>query len=82
MDTEETEGCALQRRPYSVRSRNCVMFGITGTRGGEIPEKKKKKTADISRRHDWYSREVTSKELQQKFHTDDISLPKNASEWS
>lgn len=43
MDTEETEGCALQGRPYSVRSRNCVMFGITGTRGGEIPEKKKKK---------------------------------------
>lgn len=79
MDTEETEGYVLQRRPYSVRSRDCVMFGVTGTRGGE---RHKKKTADISRRGDWYSREVTSKELQQKFHTDDISLPKNASEWS
>lgn len=48
MDTEETEGCALQRRPYSVRSRNCVMFGITGTRGGEIPEKKKKNSRHLT----------------------------------
>ena len=79
MDTEETEGYAFERRPYSVRRRDCVMFGVTGTRGGEIH---KKKIADTSRRQDWYSREVTSKELQQKFHTDDISLPKNASEWS
>ena len=63
-----------------VRSRDCVVFGIIGTKGGKIPEKKK--TADISRRHDWYCREVTYKELQQKFHTDDMPLPRNASEWS
>lgn len=48
MDTEETEGCALQRRPYSVRSRNCVMFGITRTRGGEIPEKKQPTSHDVT----------------------------------
>lgn len=41
MDTEETEGCALQRRPYSVRSRDCVMFGITGARGGDKPKKRR-----------------------------------------
>lgn len=57
-----------------------MIFGVIGTRGGKIPEKKK--TADISRLHDWYSCEVTSKELQEKFHTDDITLPRNASEWS
>lgn len=58
-----------------------MIFGVIGTRGGKISEKTKK-TADISRLHDWYSCEVTSKELQEKFHTDDISLPTNASEWS
>ena len=40
MDTEETEGYVLRRRPYSVRSRDCVMFGVTGTRGGERHKKK------------------------------------------
>lgn len=40
MDTEETEGYVLQRRPYSVRSRDCVMFGVTETRGGERHKKK------------------------------------------
>ena len=45
MDTEETEGYVLQRRPYSVRSRDCVMFGVTGTRGGERHKKKKQPTS-------------------------------------
>ena len=40
MDTEETEGYVLRRRPYSVRSRDCVMFGVTGTMGGERHKKK------------------------------------------
>ena len=29
-------------------------------------------TGDISRRHDWFPREMTSEERAQKFHTDDV----------
>ena len=38
----------------------------------------------ISRHHHWFPLEMTSKERAQKFHTDDVSLPKsgNASNWS
>ena len=34
-----------------------------------------KKTADISRQHDWFPREMTSEERVQKFQTLDVSLP-------
>ena len=80
MDTEETEGYVLRRRPYIQLEVGIVLCLVSLGLGEE--KDIKKKTADISRRGDWYSREVTSKELQQKFHTDDISVPKNASEWS
>ena len=33
------------------------------------------KTADISQRQPWFPHEMTSEERQQKFHTDDASLP-------
>ena len=33
------------------------------------------KTADISRRHHWFLRKMTSEKRAQKFHTDDVSLP-------
>ena len=36
----------------------------------EQPEK----TADITRRHHWFPREMTSEKRVQKFHTDDVSL--------
>ena len=32
------------------------------------------KTADISRRHHWIPREMTSEKRAQKFHSDDVSL--------
>ena len=35
------------------------------------------KTADISRRHWWSPREMTSEKRAQKFHTDDVSLPRS-----
>ena len=34
------------------------------------------KTADISRRHQWFPRELTSEKRALKFHTDDESLPR------
>ena len=33
------------------------------------------KTADISRRHHWFPRELTSEKRVHKFHTDDVPLP-------
>ena len=33
-----------------------------------------KKTTGISRRHQWFPREVTSEEQEQKFSSDDVSL--------
>ena len=35
------------------------------------------KRADISPRQHWFSREMTSQERAQKFHTDDMSLPRS-----
>ena len=35
------------------------------------------KTVDISRRHHWFLREITSEKRAQKFHTDDMSLPRS-----
>ena len=35
------------------------------------------KTADISRRHQQFPREMTSENRAQKFHTDDMSLPRS-----
>ena len=35
------------------------------------------KRADISRRQHWFSREMTSRERAQTFHTDDMSLPRS-----
>ena len=35
------------------------------------------KRADISRRQHWFSREMTSQERAQTFHTDDMSLPRS-----
>ena len=42
-----------------------------------------KKTADISRHHHWFPREITSWKRAQEFHTDDASLPDlgSASDW-
>ena len=42
------------------------------------------KTAELSPRHQWFSREKTSEKLAQKFHTDDAHLPDlgSASDWS
>ena len=38
----------------------------------------KEKTANISRHHhDWFPREMTSDKQLQKFHTDDVSLPRS-----
>ena len=34
--------------------------------------RKRLETGDISRRHDWFPREMTSEERAQKFHTDDV----------
>ena len=34
------------------------------------------KTADILRRYHWFPREMKSEEQAQKFHTDDVSLPR------
>ena len=45
MDSEETEGCACRDVRIQVRSRDCVIFGVIGTRGGKIPEKKKQPTS-------------------------------------
>ena len=41
------------------------------------------KSRDIYRRHHWFSREITSEEEAQKFHTDDASLPglESISDW-
>ena len=36
----------------------------------------------ISRRHLWFPREMTSEKRVQKFHTDDASLTRCASDWS
>ena len=33
-----------------------------------------KKTTGISRRHQWFPRELTSEEQEQKFSTDDVPL--------
>ena len=33
-------------------------------------------TGDISRRNHWFLREMTSEEQMQKFHPDDVSLPR------
>ena len=38
---------------------------------------KLEKTNQISRRHFWFPREMTSEERAQKFHTDDVSLPRS-----
>ena len=38
-----------------------------------VPEE----TADISRRHHWFPREMTSEERAQKFYTDDVSLSRS-----
>ena len=38
------------------------------------------KTADILRRHLQFSREITSEERAQEFHTDDVTLPRSG--WS
>ena len=35
------------------------------------------KTADISRRHYWFPCEMTSEKRAQKFHTDDVTLPRS-----
>ena len=35
------------------------------------------KTAEISRRHHWFPREMTSDKRAKKFHTDDVSLPRS-----
>ena len=41
------------------------------------PESKTEKTDDISRRHHWFPRKRTSEKKAQKFHTDDVSLPRS-----
>ena len=35
------------------------------------------KTANICRRYHWFSRQMTSEKRAQKFHTDDVSLPRS-----
>ena len=42
------------------------------------------KTADTSQRHHWFSREMTTEERAQKFHTDEAHYPDlgSASDWS
>ena len=35
------------------------------------------KTADLSLRHLWFSRQMTSEKRAQKFHTDDASQPRS-----
>ena len=35
------------------------------------------KTADIWRPYQWFPRQMTSEKLAQKFHTDDVSLPRS-----
>lgn len=37
-----------------------------------LPEK----TTDISRRQNWFPRKMKSEEIVQKFHTDDVLLPR------
>ena len=37
------------------------------------------KAAEISRRHQWFRREMTPEERTKKFHTDDASLPRSGS---
>ena len=39
--------------------------------------KKPEKTADILRRHHWFPPEMKSEKRAQKFHTDDVSLPRS-----
>ena len=34
--------------------------------------RKRLEAGDISRRHDWFPREMMSEEQAQKFHTDDV----------
>ena len=44
---------------------------------GTVTKKKKnklEKTANTSRHHDWFTREMTSEKRAQKFHTDDASV--------
>ena len=35
------------------------------------------KTADVLRRHYWFPREMTSEKKVQKFHADDVPLPRS-----
>ena len=42
-----------------------------------IKKNEPEKTADISRRHHWFPREMTSENRVQKFRVDDVSLPKS-----
>ena len=69
----------LIRHQYGI-SAAAPQTSFRGETSGEAS-----KTADIWRRYDWFSRQMTSEKRAQKFHTDDASLPRSwyisASDW-
>ena len=57
---------------HDMRIKCSVAFPLVNDPA--LPEKQ---TTDISRRHHWFPREMTSEKREQKFHTDDVSLPRS-----
>ena len=68
---------------YSVSAENCYLPPKRFLPEGQNPPVKAsqfswpEKTAKISRRHHWFPREMMSEKRLQKFHTDDMSLPRS-----
>ena len=59
-----------------VLDRNFRKFWLNGSRPiNTMVSGQPEKAADISWRHHWFPREITSEKRAQKFHTGDVSLP-------
>ena len=68
---------------YSVSAEKCYLPPKRFLPEGQDPPVKAsqfswpEKRAEISRRHNWFPREMTSEQRLQKFHTDDASLSRS-----
>ena len=70
-----TQCFSIERSLRNVTKQTCDLCHIPSSPCARQLEK----TADISRRHHWFAREMTSEKWAQKLHTDGASLPGSGS---
>ena len=65
---------------FSLRLCSLVSL-ISELRDCPLSKRKPEKTAEILRRYYWFPREISSEKRAEKFHNDDATLPRFASDW-